>query len=71
MSELDKDLYEGDDVIARLPYNLETLEGYSGAFCECGSVLHIKTPRIKKFHAIKCPNCGFIVNLFCGEELER
>ena len=66
--EPDKELYEGDDVIVKKPWEIKTIEGYSGAFCECGRVLHIKTPRQKKFHAIKCPKCGFIVNLFCGEE---
>lgn len=65
---LDKELYEGDDVICKEPWDYRIIDGYSGAFCECGHVLHIKTPRRKAFHAIKCPICGQIVNLFCGEE---
>lgn len=59
--------YEGDDVICKEPWDLRLIEGCSGAICECGHVLHIKTPRQKAFHAIKCPMCGFIVNLFCGK----
>lgn len=66
----DKELYEGEDVIIKEPWELEEIEGYSGAFCKCGAVLHIKTPKIKKFHSIKCPRCNFIINLFCGEEGE-
>lgn len=65
---MDKNLYEGDDVIVKKPWELAIIEGYSGGICECGSVLHIKTPKIKMFHSIKCPNCGFIIQLFCGEE---
>ena len=30
----------------------------------------IKTPKIKTWHQIKCPKCGFVINLFCGEEGE-
>lgn len=63
----DKELYEGDDVIVQEPWQIEKIEGYSGAFCECGHVLHIKTPKRKAFHRIKCPVCGFGINLFCGE----
>lgn len=65
----DKDLYEGDDVLVKEPWDTRIIEGYCGAFCECGHVLHIKTPRRKKFHAIKCPKCERVVNLFCGEKL--
>ena len=43
------------------------IDGYSGAYCQCGNVLYIKTPEIKMFYPIKCPDCGFIVNLFCGK----
>lgn len=64
---MDKELYEGDDVVCKEPYDLRIIDGYSGAFCECGHVLHIKTPRRKAFHSIKCPICGYIVKLYCGE----
>ena len=43
------------------------IDGYSGAYCQCGNVLYIKTPKIKMFYPIKCPDCGFVVNLFCGK----
>ena len=66
----DKGLYEGDDVIVKEPWDIKTIEGYSAAFCKCGHVLHIKTPKIKTWHQIKCPKCGFVINLFCGEEGE-
>lgn len=70
-----KDLYEGDDVIVRWPWEqLEMPDGYSidsAAVCKCGVILHIKMPKIKTWHPIKCPRCGFIVNLFCGEEGEK
>lgn len=65
--EPEPEIYEGDDVICKEPWNCRIIDGYSGAFCECGHVLHIKTPRRKAFHPIKCPICGRIVNLFCGE----
>lgn len=65
--ELEPDIYEGDNVVVRPPWDMREIEGYSGAFCKCGSVLHIKTPKIKKWHSIKCPKCGFGVQLFCGE----
>lgn len=48
--------------------NTTIREGYSGAYCRCGRVLYIKTPKIKSFHSIKCPECGFCLNLFCGLE---
>ena len=60
-------MYEGDDVICKKPWELNIIEGYSAAFCECGHVLHIKTPKQKAFHAIKCPVCNHVVELFCGE----
>lgn len=60
-------IYEGDDVICKEPWDIREMEGYSGAFCKCGHVLHIKTPKRKDWHEIKCPKCGFVVNLFCGE----
>ena len=60
--------YEGDDVVIREPYELGIIEGCTGAFCECGAVLHIKTPKIKNFYHIKCPRCGFTVGIYCGEE---
>lgn len=46
-------------------------DGYSAAECKCGYTLYIKTPKIKAFHSIKCLNCGFVVNLFCGSEGEK
>lgn len=46
-------------------------DGYSGAYCRCGRVLYIKTPQNKAFHSIKCPECGFVVNLFCGLKGEK
>lgn len=64
------ELYEGDDVIVDDPWH-PLMEGYEGAFCECGRVLMIKRPKVKTWYAIKCPKCGFIVNLFCGEEGEK
>ena len=63
----DKELYEGADVLVAEPWDIYEKDGYSSAFCKCGHVLHIKTPKIKRFHAIKCPICGFVVNLYCGE----
>lgn len=71
LKEPDKELYEGNDVLVKKPWELDIIEGYSGAFCECGHVLHIKTPRRKAFHAIKCPICEHIVSLYCGEEGEQ
>lgn len=60
-------IYEGDEVLVRPPWNLERLEGYEGAICKCEYILYIKTPKIKTFHRIKCPRCGHVVSLFCGE----
>lgn len=68
--EPDKDLYEGNDVVVQEPWDNRLIEGYDGAYCRCGSVLQIKRPKIKTWHSIKCPECGFIVKLFCGEEGE-
>lgn len=62
--------FYGNEVLARTPGDIKTIEGYSGAFCECGCILHIKTPKQKAFHSIQCPVCGFVVNLYCGEEGE-
>ena len=63
-----KSFYEGEDVLVKNPWEINSIDGYSGAFCECGHVLHIKTPKVKSWYRIKCPKCGFIVQLFCGEE---
>lgn len=60
-------MYKDDDVIVREPWDIREIEGYSGAFCKCGRVLHIKTPGLQQWCAIKCPKCGFVVNLFCGK----
>ena len=60
-------IYEGDDVLVKEPWELNTIEGYSAAICE-DAVLHIKTPKIKSWYSIKCPRCGRVINLFCGEE---
>lgn len=65
------DIYEGDDVIVKEPWEIQVVEGYEGAFCECGHVLLIKTPTLKTWHPIKCPKCGFVVNLFCGKIGEK
>lgn len=62
-----KGLYEGDDALVKEPWELEEIDGYSGAICKCGRVLHIKTPKIKTWHQIKCPKCGFMINLYCGQ----
>ena len=51
--------------------NATIRDGCSGAYCRCGRVLYIKTPKIKSFHSIKCPECGFCLNLFCGLEGEK
>lgn len=69
-NEPDKDLYEGDDVLAQDSWDCYVMEGNEAAICRCGRVLQIKRPKIKTWHPIKCPKCGFIVNLFCGEEGE-
>ena len=42
-------------------------EGYSSAFCQCGRILRIKTPRYRRFYDLKCPICGFTVKLYTGE----
>lgn len=48
-------------------YAGKEIDGYSGAFCPRGNTLYIRTPDIKKFYPIECPDCGFVVNLFCGK----
>lgn len=65
--ELEPEIYEGDNVVVRPPWDPRIIEGYEGAFCKCGCVLHIKTPKIKNWHPIKCPECGHVLNLFCGK----
>ena len=62
---------ENNEVIVKQPGEIAEIEGYSGAFCACGHVLHIKTPKIKAWYPIKCPVCGFVVKLFCGEEMDK
>lgn len=62
--------FAGEDVICKEPWDFRIIEGYSGAFCECGHVLHIKTPKRKDFYPIECPKCGHVVRLYCGEEGE-
>ena len=54
-------------VDAHYPWEHKLMEGNEGAFCKCGRVLQIKRPKIKTWHQIKCPKCGFIINIFCGE----
>lgn len=66
-----KTLYEGDDVIVRPPGDIRAIEGCSGAFCECGMSLHIKTPKTIDWYKIKCPVCGKIIQLYCGERRKR
>lgn len=67
---MEPELYKGDAVICKKPCEWID-EGYSGAICVCGHDLFIKTPKIKKFHQIKCPNCGFIISLYCGKDGEK
>ena len=69
--EREPDIYEGDNIVVRPPWDIREIEGYSGAFCECGHVLHIKTPKTKGYRTIKCPKCGFVISLFCGEFGEK
>ena len=69
--EPDKEIYKGNDVLVRGPSDIRTIEGYSGAFCECGYTLHIKTPKKKQFYVIECPRCKHMINLFCGKEGEK
>ena len=65
-------MFEGKDVVASMggfpdgAYSYET--EYSGAYCKCGTNLYIKTPQEKDWYPIKCPLCGFVVNLYCGKE---
>ena len=63
-----KSLYKDKDVICNTPGDTRAMNGYSGAFCPCGSVLHIKTPRRKDMYSIECPKCGYVVGLYCGKE---
>lgn len=63
-----KNIYEGDKVLVKEPWEIGTIVGHSGAYCMCGHVLHIKTPEVKDFYNIKCPKCGFIIQLYCGQE---
>lgn len=65
------DLYDGEDVICKEPWDTREIDGYSGAFCKCGHVLHIKTPKQKAWHVIKCPICGYYVRIYCGEKEDR
>lgn len=44
---------------------------YAAAICECLNTLYIKQPKNKGFHSIKCPECGFEINLFCGLDGEK
>ena len=69
--ERELDVYEGDNVVVRPPWDIREIEGYSGAFCKCGHVLHIKTPKTKGYRTIKCPECGFVISLFCGDYGEK
>lgn len=61
-----KKFYAGDEVMVKAPGDIGIVEGYEGAFCECGCTLHIKTPDIKDFYYIVCPRCNNTVTLFCG-----
>lgn len=70
--------FEGSDVIAVDPWapinelqKYSDPKEYSAAICQCPTNLYIKTPAIKTWHTIKCPRCGFIVNLFCGLEGDK
>lgn len=64
-------IYKGEEVIVRPPGDIRIIEGYEGVYCKCGNTLHIKTPEIKAWHPIECPECGHIVNLFCGKKGEK
>lgn len=55
------------DFVDREKWTGKEIDGYSSAYCQCGNALYIKTPEIKSFHPIECPDCGFVVNLFCGK----
>lgn len=52
-------------------YTMKKIDGYSGAFCPCGNTLYIRTPEIKNFYSIECPNCGFVVTIFCGKHVNK
>jgi hypothetical protein len=63
-----KKFYAGDDVMVKEPGDIGIVEGYEGAFCECGCTLLIKTPDIKDFYHIVCPRCRYVSWLFCGKQ---
>ena len=46
--------------IIKKPYELQSIEGYVGVFCECGNVLHVRNKPEKAGESIviECP-CGF------------
>lgn len=64
LNNLEKRLYKDNDV--KVTHDIYELEGYSGAFCPCGATLHIKTPFYKDFYYIECPECKYVVQLYCG-----
>ena len=64
----DRDL-EGHAVFAEDPYEGDKNEGYTTAYCDCGELLRMKTPKILDIYSIKCPKCGAKVYLYCGNDL--
>ena len=58
--------YKNEDVL--VTHDIREIQGYSGAFCECGATLHIKTPLYAKWCVIECPKCKHIVQLYFGKK---
>lgn len=57
-------LYKDEDVL--VTHDILKKEGYSSAFCKCGSTLHIKTPFFAQLCFIECPKCKHITQLYCA-----
>lgn len=53
-------------VSADYPWKTSVKDGNEGVFCNCGRMLQIKRPKTKTWHKVKCPECGFVINVYCG-----
>lgn len=54
---------ESDSVIA--DYDIREKEGYAGAYCCCGKILHIPLKMLTPPRTyIECPECGYEIVLY-------
>ena len=57
-----------NNTMVKTRHDCRIIEGWRGAYCECGRTIYMPAPSQDGWYTIICPECGFSTLLFCRKK---